>query len=56
MKFDESELSMFRMLSADVEICCGCLVFQGEVEVCMRYLYVIFFFSLLFLGVYTFWC
>ncbi len=26
------------MLSAAVEVCCGCLVFEGEVGVCMRYL------------------
>ena len=38
MEFDESELSRFRMFSAAVEVCCGCLVFEGEVGVCMRYL------------------
>ena len=25
------------MLSAAVEVCCGCLVFEDEVGVCMRY-------------------
>ena len=25
MEFDESELSRFRMLSAAVEVCCGCV-------------------------------
>ena len=32
MEFDESELSRFRMLSAAVEVCCGCLVFEGFVK------------------------
>ena len=29
---------MFRMLPAGVQVCCGCLMFEGEVGVCMRYL------------------
>ena len=49
MEFDESELSRFRMLSASIEVCCGCLMFEGEAGVCMRYLNLIMFlFSLLF--------
>ena len=34
------------MLSAAVEVCFGCLVFEGEVGVCMRYLNLIMFFVL----------
>ena len=34
------------MLSAAVEVCCGCLVFEGEVGVCMRYLNLIMVFVL----------
>ena len=33
MEFYASELSMFRMLSAAVEVCSGCMVFGGEVGV-----------------------
>ena len=46
MEFDGSELSRFIMLSAAVEVCCGCLVFEGEVGVCMRYLNIIMVFVL----------
>ena len=46
MEFDESELSRFIILSAAVEVCCGCLVFEGEVGVCMRYLNLIMVFVL----------
>ena len=36
MEFDESELSMFRLLYTAVEVCCGGAMFEGDV--CMRYL------------------
>ena len=42
----KSELSRFRILSAAVEVCCGCLVFEGVAGVCMRYLNIIMFFVL----------
>ena len=46
MAFHESQLSTYRMLSAAVEVCCGCLVFKCEVRVCMRYVNLIMVFVL----------
>ena len=31
MEFDESELSMFRLLYTAVEVCCGGAMFEGDV-------------------------
>ena len=44
MEFDESELSMFRLLYTAVEVCCGGAMFEGDV--CMRYLNLILVFVL----------
>ena len=45
MEFDESELSMFRLLYTAVEVCCGGVMFEGDV--CMIYLNLIVVFVLL---------
>ena len=44
MEFDESELSMFRLLYTAVEVCCGGAMFEGDV--CMIYLNIIVVFVL----------